>query len=253
MFACEFVGKGTNCVFVLHALPFTFRFLIMNQGLIPQIILFWKLSCSLWKCSKWWEQMSWECYSVSCLDICLLQPLWNPRLLRTAKCACPWLTLSFCAISGIVTLLFLRNMALAFSYSWLDVEMHPKCSACHVQLLLNIYFHSYKHFSKQEHCPYWAHKHVWISAPCTFSAYKSYRRSLFFFGKNKKWHSHVPCSVTAQILRARLRPSVLIHLTTRYSVGNSEIFSSYQWLPPRPPKKKKVSETFWRCLIQVHV
>lgn len=126
-------------------------------------------------------------------------------------------------------------MALASSsFSWLvDVGTHPKCSVCHIQCLLNISFHSYKHFPKQEHCPYWAHKHVWISAPCTFSAYKSYPRSLFFLGKNKKWHCHVPCSVTAHILRAMLRPYVLIFITTRYSVGKSESFTSYQWLPKR--------------------
>jgi hypothetical protein len=59
---------------------------------------------------------------------------------------------SFCAVSGIVTFLFLRNMALASSsYSWLvDVGTHSKCSACHVQHLLNISSHSYKHFSKEE-------------------------------------------------------------------------------------------------------
>ena len=213
-----------------HSLPGYESRSYSPDNIVPEVILF------IVKMFKGWEQMSLReclCSSVSCLGLCLIQPLWNPWLLRTAKFACPWLTLSFCAFSGIVTLLFLRTMALASSsFSWLvDVGTHPKCSACHVQCLLNISFHSYKHLSKQEQCPYWAHKHVWISAPCTFSAYKSHPRSLFFLGKNKKRHSHVPCSITAHILRARLRPYVLICLRTRYSVGKSESFTSCQWLP----------------------
>lgn len=135
----------------------------------------------------------------------------------------------------VLTVLFLRTMALASSsFSLLaDIGAHPKCSVCHAQHLLNITFHSYKYFSKKEHCPYWAHEHVWISAPWTFSAYKSYHRSLFFLGKNKKWHGHVPCSIKAHILRARLTPSVLIRLTIKYSVDNWKFY-----LVPATARKK---------------
>ena len=80
---------STACSAVHFQVPDRESWSYSPDNTVPEAVLF------TMKMFKWWEQMSlWECLcsSVSCVGICLLQPLWNPRLLHTAKYSCLWLT-----------------------------------------------------------------------------------------------------------------------------------------------------------------
>ena len=77
---------------------------------------------------------------------------------------------------------------------------------------------------------------------------QAYDRTLFLFGANYKFRSHLRHSVTTLILNCKVsRLARLSHMTL------SDTTNYYYSRPHRFPRKHKSAETFWRSLVHIYI